>query len=79
MFIPDFFGIVNEKLIETFPENLDHDPEDLMDDKYLLEVHITYFDLCVCGVEGHFFRRSYSFRHLTNFYLTPKGLHSSLI
>ena len=38
MFIPDFFGIVDEQIIETFPENLEHDSEDLMDDRYLLEV-----------------------------------------
>jgi len=38
MFVPDLFGIINEKLIETFPEVQDHDSEDLTDDRYLLEV-----------------------------------------
>ncbi|XP_066935887.1 actin-related protein 8-like [Clytia hemisphaerica] len=37
MFVPDLFGIVNERLIETFPEVQDHDSEDLTDDRYLLE------------------------------------------
>ena len=37
MFIPDFFGIMDENLIETFPENQEHEVEDLMDDRYLLE------------------------------------------
>ena len=42
MFVPDLFGIVNEKLIETFPEVQEHDSEDLTDDRYLLEVCIVF-------------------------------------
>ena len=38
MFVPDLFGIIEEKLIETFPEVQEHDSEDLTDDRYLLEV-----------------------------------------
>ena len=44
MFVPDLLGIVNETLIETFPEVQDHDAEDLTDDRYLLEV-IDIFSL----------------------------------
>lgn len=37
MFVPDLLGIVDERLIETFPEVQEHDAEDLTDDRYLLE------------------------------------------
>lgn len=37
LFVPDLFGLIDEELIETFPEHLPHDTEDLMDDRYLLE------------------------------------------
>ncbi|XP_002166225.2 actin-related protein 8 isoform X1 [Hydra vulgaris] len=36
MFIPSLFGITSSRLIETYSD-VDHDPEDLMDDRYLLE------------------------------------------
>ena len=37
MFVPDFFGIMEERLIDTVAESPEHDTEDLMDDRYLLE------------------------------------------
>ena len=40
MFIPPLLGIVGQKLVVVCPEQYDHDPEDLMDDKFLLEVMI---------------------------------------
>ena len=39
MFFPQLFGIVGEKLVYTKEHQYD-DPEDLYDDKYLLEVRI---------------------------------------
>ena len=40
MFFPQLFGIVGEKLVYTKDSQYD-DPEDLCDDRYLLEVRIS--------------------------------------
>jgi len=37
MFFPQLFGIVGQQLISTIEQSYD-DPEDLLDDRYLLEV-----------------------------------------
>ena len=42
MFFPQLFGIVGEKLVYTKDSQYD-DPEDLCDDRYLLEVRISNF------------------------------------
>ena len=39
MFFPQLFGILGEKLVYTIERQYD-DPEDLFDDKYLLEVRL---------------------------------------
>lgn len=55
MFFPQLFGIVGEKLVYTKDHQYD-DPEDLYDDRYLLEVrtcsahegviHFPFFRIC---------------------------------
>ena len=42
MFFPQLFGVVGEKLVYTKDSQYD-DPEDLCDDRYLLEVRISNF------------------------------------
>ena len=49
MFFPQLFGIVGEKLVYTKDREYD-DPEDLYDDRYLLEVRIYVLMLFY----GHF-------------------------
>eukprot|EP00112_Aurelia_sp_Birch-Aquarium-sp1_P000617 Seg1058.8 transcript_id=Seg1058.8/GoldUCD/mRNA.D3Y31 product="Actin-related protein 8" protein_id=Seg1058.8/GoldUCD/D3Y31 len=38
LFIPQLFGIVGQKIFMCNADMIEHDPEDLFDDKYLLEV-----------------------------------------
>ena len=53
MFFPQLFGIVGEKLVYTKDSQYD-DPEDLCDDRYLLEVrNSTSAPLNFSGSIGH--------------------------
>lgn len=67
MFFPQLFGIVGEKLVYTKDHQYD-DPEDLCDDRYLLEVRTsTSYALVKSGIQPRKFSVSVGWCLVLNF------------